>query len=557
MAQAVETLEDDYEYAPSTGGVARWLGSSFVWYGMSMVVHLLILVIVGLALGTAPPPKIVVDAPAFESVKDTILPEPQLDRFDVGETPLEPTVLDTESLTMLEPPKIEQTEQINDDSKIFTEAGGGFADSSALSLGGLGSFDTKSLGEGAAMSGAGGVGTGIGTSGNAGSGGAGEGFGGRGSGMRKAMLGGFGGTKQTERAVAAALSWLARHQSKEGNWSLQNYTQQCKDKTCTGPGAARSDVAATAFALLPFLAAGQTHETKGPFQRPIRDGLFWLVRNQEAKGNLARGSSALMYTHGLASIVLCEAYGLSKDETIGKAAQRAIYFIEEAQDPMGGGWRYQPQDPGDVSVVGWQVMALKSGIMAGLIVKPETLDKAKAFLKSCTKGKAGGMYSYMPQGGQSHVMTAVGMLCSQYMGAGRNDPGMIEGMQLLMRNLPKEGTKEKSRNIYYWYYATQVMHNLPGPEWDQWNRQMRRTLIETQVKEGCAAGSWDPMFPSKDAWGDQGGRLMMTSMSALSLEVYYRYLPLYQTGGSDALEGGEMKLPTSEVKAKAKGKAKE
>ncbi len=72
------------------------------------------------------------------------------------------------------------------------------------------------------------------------------------------------------------------------------------------------------------------------------------------------------------------------------------------------------------------------------------------------------------------------------------------------------------------------MHNLSGIEWDVWNRQMRKILIDTQVRKGCAAGSWDPQVPSKDAWGGPGGRLMMTSLSCLTLEVYYRYLPLYQ-----------------------------
>ena len=88
------------------------------------------------------------------------------------------------------------------------------------------------------------------------------------------------------------------------------------------------------------------------------------------------------------------------------------------------------------------------------------------------------------------------------------------------------------------------MHNLPGPEWDTWNRQMRRTLIETQAKEGCAAGSWDPEKPARDHWGEQEGRLMVTSMGALTLEVYYRYLPLYQLDKTE--EAGQMaKAPRS------------
>ncbi len=99
------------------------------------------------------------------------------------------------------------------------------------------------------------------------------------------------------------------------------------------------------------------------------------------------------------------------------------------------------------------------------------------------------------------------------------------------------------RNIYYWYYATQVMHNQPGPAWDAWNRKMRHTLIDTQCRSGgCAAGSWDPNEPQVDAWGPDGGRLMMTSLSALTLEVYYRYLPLYKLD-SQALDSVPERLP--------------
>ena len=93
-----------------------------------------------------------------------------------------------------------------------------------------------------------------------------------------------------------------------------------------------------------------------------------------------------------------------------------------------------------------------------------------------------------------------------------------------MENMPDP----KSRDIYYWYYATQVMHNMCDADWDTWNRKMRKLLVETQCKTGCATGSWDPIVPTQDNWGALGGRVMMTSLSALTLEVYYRYLPLYQ-----------------------------
>ena len=78
------------------------------------------------------------------------------------------------------------------------------------------------------------------------------------------------------------------------------------------------------MALLCFLGAGQTHKTKGPYRRNIEQGLIWLVRHQKADGNLAKDcKTSPMYSHGLATIALCEAYGLSGDRNVGNAAQLA------------------------------------------------------------------------------------------------------------------------------------------------------------------------------------------------------------------------------------------
>jgi hypothetical protein len=512
-----------------------WLRENGAWWVGSLVGHLLVLSVVLLLVGpiTSATKS---DAPLFNVDMDSALPEPDLTHFEVGETSIEPSVLNTETLSMVEAPEIEQTEQINDESPIFEAAGGGAGSRTNVpALGGLGGFDIKAIGAGPAVRGPGGVGSGTGSSGS-GLGGIGEGFGGRGEGMRRAMVGGFGGTKQTERAVAAGINWLARHQNPDGSWSLGQYSRNCKETRCSGEGKEVSDSAATAFALLPFLAAGQTHETKGPYQKVIARGLEWLINHQNQSGSLAAGSPQVMYSHGLAAIVMCEAYGLSKDRRVGTSAQAAIHFIESGQDPQTGGWWYQHKQPGgDTSVFGWQLMALKSAQMAGLEVKAKTLDDAKRWLQSVSAGESGGLFKYRPDTAPSPTMTSVGLLCSQYLGARRSDPAIVEGMNFFIANMPNPNY----RNCYYWYYATQVMHNLPGPEWDRWNRQMRRVLLETTEKEGCAAGSWDPMQPTKDAWADQGGRLMFTSIALLTLEVYYRYLPLYQLDTHSSMASAE------------------
>ena len=205
------------------------------------------------------------------------------------------------------------------------------------------------------------------------------------------------------------------------------------------------------------LAAGQTNQSKGRYRQNIYAGIYYLIKNQGKDGDLRMGDT--MYAHGLASIALCECYGMTGDKLVGRAAQSALNFIMEAQDPEGGGWRYQPRQPGDTSVVGWQIMALKSGQMAYLTVNPVVFERTKLFLKSVSSGTPGslgfgGTFGYTGPGA-SPTLTAVGLLCCQYMGLPRTDPAMMEGTAMLMGNQADAG----SRNLYYWYYATQVMHN--------------------------------------------------------------------------------------------------
>ncbi|MCY2986444.1 MAG: terpene cyclase/mutase family protein [Planctomycetota bacterium] len=319
--------------------------------------------------------------------------------------------------------------------------------------------------------------------------------------------------KKSELAISAALNWLARHQLPDGRWSLSKYQTVCKDPPCSGPGAQSTDTAATAFGLLPFLAAGQTHKSQGPYRSTVTNGLSWLMRNQKPDGDLRGGGN--MYSHGLATLALCEAYGPTGDPAFGYAAQAAIDFIQKAQNQRTGGWRYTPGDEGDTSVLGWQLEALQSGRLAGLKVKPESLEDAGKWLKSVASGEQGGKSAYTPGSGPTPTMTAVGLLSRQILGAKPEDPALIEGRQYLLANLPDRS----GRNGYYWFFATQVLHHAGGPDADAWKRSVSQKLVASQCQDGCAAGSWDPQKPSADTWGTHGGRLMVTSLSVLTLQV--------------------------------------
>ncbi|MCE9548312.1 MAG: hypothetical protein K8T25_22795 [Planctomycetia bacterium] len=548
-AQAAAAAPEEDE-APAGGWmdeVKGWLGASGGSYLASMLFHTALFLLLALILGVRYVVQQINSAPTFDAPEVAEVETSEFKPFDLTvPADVEPSEIDlehtlqqgNEKSTKLDGPPMDQDAKFYDNSDKFEDAGGGMkvADASAPQLGG-GGLDFASVRSGPAAKGLGGLGSGVGTGENPGSGGSGSGFGGRGSGHREAMVGRYGGTKATERSVAAALNWFARHQSRDGSWSLQKYVDQCHGAKCDGAGGTNADAAGTAFGLLPFLAAGQTHTAKGMYQQTIRRGLIWLMAHQnKTNGDLSAGPT-LMYTHGLATIALCEAYGLTKDSQIRYAAQAAVKFIEASQDQKGGGWRYHPGEAGDTSVVGWQVMALKSAHMAGLDVNPQVLNNAKNYIASAAGSDYGGMFGYTPGAQKTTAMTAVGLLCKQYQGAPRADPGLAEGTRFLMANLPDE---TRDRNTYYWYYATQVMHNMLGDDWDKWNRKMRRILVDTQNRQGCATGSWDPAKPINDAWGPQGGRVMLTSLSCLTLEIYYRYLPLYDLEKKGAGKGLEV-----------------
>ncbi len=339
--------------------------------------------------------------------------------------------------------------------------------------------------------------------------------------VRKDLVKTMGGTEASEAAVERGLAWLVAHQGSDGNWSLEDL--HCQGHKCDGQGSAKTDAAANGLALMALLGAGHSTE-KGAHVASVRRGINWLVAHQKADGCLSEPGGTQMYSHGLASIALCEAFGLTADPALRGPCEKAVKFIVEAQDPQTGGWRYSPRGGGDTSVFGWQVMALKSAEMAGLPVPAETYRLAAHWLDSVAAGPRKLLYGYQPGREARPSLTAEALLCRQYLGMPRSSESMTVGGQYLLANLPKVD----ARNLYYWYYATQVMYHLGGPDWSTWNPKLRDLLVATQSNDGPASGSWHPQRPSTDKWGDSGGRVYETAISLLILEVYYRHLPLYQ-----------------------------
>ncbi|HVC92448.1 MAG TPA: hypothetical protein VND64_02100, partial [Pirellulales bacterium] len=128
-------------------------------------------------------------------------------------------------------------------------------------------------------------------------------------------------------------------------------------------------------------------------------------------------------------------------------------------------------------------------------------------------------YGY-DRSGSGPANNAIGLLCRMYMGWTHDDPRLERGVNALAAIGPQAG------NIYFNYYASQVLCQYGGPLWErQWNPKMRDMLVDSQsIAEGHENGSW--AFKG-DPGSEPGGRLYSTAMAAMTLEVYYRFMPLY------------------------------
>lgn len=375
-----------------------------------------------------------------------------------------------------------------------------------------------------------------------------EGFRRRGPDSRGSGTGSLG--PQTEQSVELGLVYLQRHQLPDGSWSLQGHDRRQRVELS-------SDTAATALAVLSFQGAGYSHR-EHKYKDVVASGLQYLIKNQRASGDLfvraddASNASAWMYSHALATLALCEAYGMTGDPDLREPAQKAIDFIVASQSKELGGWRYRPREMSDTSVTGWMMMALKSGEYANLTVPAQTYAGVRKWLDISDGGQGKEyLFRYDPNAPDtaerrhgrvtSKTMTSVGLLMRLYLGWEKNGPEMQRGADFLLQNPPHVGTVpldetsivKAQRDTYYWYYTTQVMWHIDGetngPYSTRWLNQMHPLLLRTQIQEGAQAGSWDPLRPEPDRWGLHAGRLYVTTMNLLSLEVKYRYLPIYGT----------------------------
>jgi hypothetical protein len=311
-------------------------------------------------------------------------------------------------------------------------------------------------------------------------------------------------------AVKRGLEHLKSTQKPDGAWESGGF------------GRATS---VTSLAVMAFLAAGHVSGEPGPYRETVERGIKYVLAHQRSDGMLvANASHGPMYCHGISTLMLAEVVGMTSDPALAERTQlaltKAVKLILMAQNlakspENAGGWRYQPTSrDSDISVSGWQLMALRAAKSAGCAVPAENIDKAVAYLKHCAV--PGGGFAYQPGQGANNPRSGTGVLALEICGE-HNTPQAVAGADYLAKHPPHWSSPYF---FYEVYYCSQAMFQMGDKYFLNYYPKLVQILLDHQERDG----SW----LSGDGNDRSGGRNYCTAMAILALAVEYRYLPIYQ-----------------------------
>jgi hypothetical protein len=314
--------------------------------------------------------------------------------------------------------------------------------------------------------------------------------------------------------IDKALAFLYRTQDDDGAWRAGGHGR---------------DAAITGLSVMAFLSAGHV-PGEGRYGETIEKGVRAVLKMQQPSGLFAQNSGHVMYHHGICTLMLAEVAGMTDGELakqVKAALEKAVAIILKAQrknPPHRGGWRYStdPNGDSDISVTGWQLMALRAAKNVGCDVPPESIDRAIEYIKNCFAPMMGG-FAYMARmNSASSACTGTSILCLELCGKDlHHAEESLKGGSFLLKHPPRWG----EMHFYYSvYYGSQAMFQLGGNYWSSYREKLHEALFRNQKDNGSWQGG-----DSDASYGANYG----TAMAVLALTVEYRYLPIYQRAEQD------------------------
>ncbi|MAT16338.1 MAG: prenyltransferase [Planctomyces sp.] len=322
--------------------------------------------------------------------------------------------------------------------------------------------------------------------------------------------------EEVDEAIARGLTFLSQAQLEDHSWKIDSFGKS---------------TAATSLAVMAFMAAGQT-PGEGPYGEQVENGILWVLDHQEEGLLVHKKSHGPLYSHGISTLMLAEAIGMLQqkgaapegrltEERCREGLEQAIELILRAQNVdkqprHEGGWRYHPTSrDSDLSVTGWQLLALRAARNAGCNVPSENIDRAIEYVKRCATVNEPG-FAYQPGSTPTATRSGTGILALEICGA-HLDPVTLRAAEGL-RARPLNQT-----DPYYFYgayYCTVGMFQMGGRYWTDTRDRVYTQLIQMQQEDG----SWQAQHGSER----NTGKVYCTAMAILALAVEYQYLPIYQ-----------------------------
>ena len=298
-----------------------------------------------------------------------------------------------------------------------------------------------------------------------------------------------------QEAIARGLRYLASSQQADGSWKTESYGSR--------------QLGVMSLAILAFMANGHVGDG-GDYAEVTNRGIDNILRCAKPNGLLNVSGGHDMYNHGLTTMVLVEAYGMTGDPEARRVLGKAVELIVRCQGPEGG-WTYAAvRGTHDSSISVMQLLALRAARSVGIAVDPEVIEKAHAYVRACYRDK---QFGYTPGGGASYPLTASGTV--SLLAAGKTaavDEATAGGLESLARLTPNFSP---GQGYYYYgtYYAALAAKLAGGRHYQEIYPPIARRLIEVQRDDG----SWQ---------GGSTGRIMNTGIAVFVLSLPADMLPL-------------------------------
>ncbi|MGD9781784.1 MAG: prenyltransferase/squalene oxidase repeat-containing protein [Kiritimatiellia bacterium] len=335
---------------------------------------------------------------------------------------------------------------------------------------------------------------------------------------RAAAINAYGGKwgEYAEVAVLRALEWLRINQNKDGSWGTH-------DKE-----------AMTALAILTYLAHGET-TSSAKYGQTVQSAIRYLVARQNEQGAFDKiDTTGGTYSQAICVYAISEAYGMMRIPSLKTVMEKGVQVLINGQQANGGyDYKFAKGDRRDTSLGGWCCQAMKAAYIAGAenMGLHDAMEKAVADMKSAQKGEDGSFYySKVGASHTTHSIAGVAVLSLQLLGHATDSEtqrgvDFLNGATCVWQNPPEWP-------MYAWYYISQTKFHKGGATWTAWNNQFAPQFIRAQqVSDDGKVGFWNSAGLALKQ-GTTGREDMhpvyATTLAALTLQVYYRFLPTYK-----------------------------